>query len=48
MFMHHFFTEGTFPEYRFLLQNENSPENVCLVPILIFDLLRHRFFSSLK
>ena len=45
MFQHHFFTEGTFPEYRLLYQNENSAENVCLVPLLIFDLLRHRGFT---
>ena len=46
--MHYFFSEGTFLEQRLLYQNENSPDNLCLVPFLIFGLLRQRFLSSLK
>ena len=46
--MHYFFSEGTFLEQRFLYQNENSPDNFCLVPFLIFGLLKQRFLSSLK
>ena len=42
--MRHFFTEGSFLEYGFSYQNENSPENICLVPLLIFDLWRHKDF----
>ena len=43
-FVHFFFTEGTFSAYGSLYQNENSPENFCLVPLLIFELLRHKGF----
>ena len=47
--MHYFLIEGTFPGYGLLYLKENTPGNFCLVPLLIFELLRHKgFFPPLK
>ena len=31
--MHYFFIDGTFTGYGFIYQNENSPENLCFIPL---------------